>query len=67
MKGLSVRSFLLGAVLASGLTLGGMVIASGDTGNGGTMGMMSQMHTMMSKCSAMMDSVGEQTPQQSKP
>ncbi|MCU5783069.1 hypothetical protein MA04_02369 [Alcanivorax balearicus MACL04] len=67
MKGLSVRSFLIGAVLASGLTLGGMVIASGDTGTGGAMSMMSQMHSMMSKCSTMMDGTGEQTPQQSKP
>lgn len=58
MSGISIRSFLAGAVLAGSLTLGGMVLAHGDGSGekgGGMMGMMSQMQAMMSKCNAMMD------------
>ncbi|MEQ9510094.1 hypothetical protein [Alloalcanivorax xenomutans] len=53
MNALSLRGFIVGAALASVLTLGSVAISDDNTGDG--MGMMASMQQMMQSCMAMME------------
>lgn len=79
MNKFSIGSLLAGAALAGTLAVGGLVFAQGDDngggmmGNGGMMGMMSQMQDMMDHCESMMGQMEERgetegmMPQEPKP